>query len=202
MTVDADLDGEREPGRQPDVDQAQFGIEEVEVQDALLSACFDQVGTTLAGGQPEAGAAFHAAEDTDQAFADRSFSEDGLDDRLLAMSPLKESIRGAGLLGQALGVIDQGLGLLLGKGHELTPSDFENVIDEPFEGRPIGDGQMTRETHAVETREHGDDQAGKLGNEARQRFHGVLLQGGESSNPILTGERRFCSSFLVAATPR
>ena len=38
--------------------------------------------------------------------------------------------------------------------------------------------QMSLEDDAVETGEHGDDQAGKLGDEARQRLHGVLLRKG------------------------
>jgi hypothetical protein len=184
------------------MDQAQFGVEEVEVHDALLAAGLDQAGAALAGDQPKAGAAFHAAEDTDQSFADRSLAEDRIDDRLLAMSPLKELVFGAGLPGQALGVVDHGLGLLLGEGHEVAPSDLEDVVDEAFQGRPVGDGQVAREADPVKTGEHGNDQAGKLGNEARQRLHGVLLQDGAPSNPILTGGCHSCSSFLVAASPR
>src|SRR5262245_45825866 len=61
---------------------------------------------------------------------------------------------------------------------------------------------MALEDDAVETGEHRDDQAGKLGDEARQRLHGVLLRKGGSANPILKVERRFCSSYLVAALPR
>ena len=115
---------------------------------------------------------------------------------------LKESVFGAGLLGQSLGIVDEGLGLFLGEGHEVTPPDLEDVIDEAFEGRPVGDGQVALEDDAVKTREHSDDQLGKLDDEARQRLHGVLLQGGCLDNTILEAERRFCSSFLVAASPR
>src|SRR5208337_4007579 len=78
----------------------------------------------------------------------------------------------------------------------------EDMVDEPFESRSIGDGQIALEDHAVKAREHGDDQVGKLGDEARQRLHGVLLRVGATSNPILAGERCYCSSFLVAASPR
>ena len=38
-------------------------------------------------------------------------------------------------------MLDQRLGLLLGEGHEVAPPDLEDVIDEAFEGRPIGDGR-------------------------------------------------------------
>jgi hypothetical protein len=115
---------------------------------------------------------------------------------------LQVSELGAGLLGQALGGVNQGLGLLLSEGHEVAPSDLEDVVDEAFQGRPIGEGQIALEDDAVKAGEHGDDQAGKLGDEARQRLHGVLLWVGAYSNPILAGERRFGSSFLVAALPR
>ena len=202
VAVDVDLDGEREPGRQPDVDQAQVGIEEVEVEHALLPACVDQAGAVLAGDQLEAGAAFHAAEDADQPFADRPLSQELVDELVLAVGALEVVVLGAGLLGQALGVIDQGFGLFLGEVHEVAASDLEDMVDEPFEGRSVGDGQIALEDDAVEAGEHGDDQVGKLGDEARQRLHGVLLRVGASSNPILAGERRFCSSFLVAASPR
>src|SRR5262249_5907547 len=177
--------------------------EEVEVQDALLPPRIDQARSVGAGGQPEAGAALQAAEDTDQALDQiGSLSQDLIDQLVLAMGPLKEAVFDAGLLGHPLGVVDHGVGLILGEGHEVAPSDLENVVDEAFEGWPIADGEVALEDHAVEAGEHGDDHAGKLGDEARQRLHGVLLRVGASANPILTGGRRLCSSYLVAATPR
>ena len=202
VAVDVDLDGEREPSRQPDVDQAQVGIEEVEVEHALRPACVDQAGAVLGVGQLEAGAAFHAAEDADQPFADRPLSQKLVDELILAVGALEVVVLGAGLLGQALGVIDQGFGLFLSEIHEVAASNLEDVVDEPFESRSVGDGQIALEDDAVKAREHGDDQVGKLGDEARQRLHGVLLRVGTTSNPILAGERCFCSSFLVAASPR
>src|SRR4029079_354120 len=70
VAVDVDLDGEREPSRQAAVDQAQDGIEEVKVQDALLAALVDQAGPVLGGDELETGTAFHAAEATDQDLED------------------------------------------------------------------------------------------------------------------------------------
>jgi hypothetical protein len=40
------------------------------------------------------------------------------------------------------------------------------------------------EDDAVKTGENGDDQAGKLGDEARQRLHGVLLPKGLVQTPF------------------
>ena len=156
--------------------RAQLGIEEVEVQDALLSALVDQAGPVLAGDELEAGAAFHAAENTDQALENGPLSEDLIDQFVLADFALQESVFGPGLLGQSLGVLDHSLGLFLSESHEVLASDPEDMIDEPFEGRPVGDGQIALEDDAVKARQHGDDQAGKLGDEARQRLHGVLLR--------------------------
>ena len=97
-------------------------------------------------------------------------------------------VLGSGLLGHAIGEIDQNLGLFLGKGYEVTSPGLEDVIDEAFEGRPIGKRQVALEDYAVKTREHSDDQADKLDDEARQRLHGVLLQGGCLDN-IIIGDR-------------
>jgi hypothetical protein len=82
------------------------------------------------------------------------------------------------LLGEALGVIDQGLGLLLGENQEVAGADLEDVIDEAIEARPIGAGKVTFEDHGIEAGVHSEDQAGKLGGEARERLHGVLLRAG------------------------
>src|SRR5579883_2606681 len=184
VAIDVDLDREREPGRQADVDQAQLRVEEVGVQDALLPPRIDQARSALAGGQPEAGAALHAAEDDDQALDQvGSLSQDLVDQLVLAMGPLKEAVVAAGFLGHLLGVVDDGVGLFLGEGHEVAPPDLEDVVAEAFEGRAVGEGQMAREEDAIEAGEHGDDQAGKLGDEARQRLHGVLRWSGASREP-------------------
>ena len=95
--MDIDLDAEGEPSCQPDVDQAQVGIEEVEVEHALRPACVDQAGAVLGVGQLEAGAAFHAAEDADQPFADRPLSQELVDELILAAGRLEVLVLGAGL---------------------------------------------------------------------------------------------------------
>jgi hypothetical protein len=118
------------------------------------------------------------------------------------MLALKEAVFGAGLLSQALGIVNQGMGLLLGEGHDVAPSALEELVDEAFEGWPVGEGQEAGEADSVKTGEHGDDPVGRFGEEARQRFRGVLLWDAATPNPILAGECRFCSYFLVAALPR
>jgi hypothetical protein len=57
------------------------------------------------------------------------------------------------------------------------------------------------EDDAVEALEHGDDQAGKPGDEARQRLHGVLLQAESSELCQETPNREvsMATSFLYLA---
>ena len=114
------------------------------------------------------------------------------------MGPLKESVFDAGLLGHPLGVVDHGVGLFLGEVHEVAAADLEDVVDEAFEGRPIGDGQVALEDDAVKAGEHGDDQAGKLGDEARQRLHGVLRWvGGLKQTPFCREDAVFAHPFWL-----
>jgi hypothetical protein len=68
----------------------------------------------------------------------------------------------------ALGAVDEGLGLSLGEGHEVSAADLEDVMDEALEGRPVGDWEVALEDDAVEAGEHGDDQAGKLNRAAQE----------------------------------
>jgi len=75
--------------------------------------------------QPEARAAFHAAEETYQPVADRALAQKLVDELVLAVSTLELMVPGTGLLGQVLGEIDQNLGLFLGKGHEVTSLDLQ-----------------------------------------------------------------------------
>ena len=116
------------------------------------------------------------------------------------MKTLKKSVLDAGLLGKPLGIVNQGLGLFLGEGHEVQ-ADLKDAIDEALEGRSVGDGQIAFEDDTIKTREHGDDQVGKLGNEA-QASSWRSPSAWVSDNTILKAERRFCLSFLVAAPPR
>ena len=98
---------------------------------------------------------------------------------------------------------DQTVGVLGSKDlHEVATTNIQNAIHEVLEFTGSRQSEMALEDDAVKTGQHGNDQAGKLGNEARQRLHGVLLRKGAATNPILRAERRICSSYLVAALPR
>jgi hypothetical protein len=132
-----------------------------------------------------------AAEDADQPINDGPLSQHVVDELIFAVKTLKNSVLGAGLCGQSLGKVNQGVGLFLREGHEVTPPHLEDAIDKAFEGLTVGEGQIALENDAVKTREHSDDQAGKLDDEERKRLHGVLLQRRCPDNTILEEERLF-----------
>src|SRR5262249_38801640 len=76
-------------------------------------------------------------------------------------------------------VLDQAIRVLGRQGfHEVGSAYVQDAVDEMLEFTGGGQRQMTLEDDTVETGEHGDNQAGKLGDEARQRLHGVLLREG------------------------
>ena len=90
-------------------------------------------------------------------------------------------------------MINQNLRLFLGEGHELAASDLKDVVDKASQGWTVGDGQMAREANPIKTREHDNDQTGKLGDEAQSVFIAFSSNVGVSTT--------FCSSSLVAAPP-
>ena len=55
-------------------------------------------------------------------------AQDLIDQVVFAVSPLKESVFGAGLLGQALGVVDHDLRLFLSEGHEVELVSTEEGV--------------------------------------------------------------------------
>src|SRR5262249_12047367 len=75
VAVDVDLGGEREPGRHPDVAEAELRIEEVEVKDALGPAGEAESRPAVAVAQFDGAAGFLAAEDAHQALAEASLAQ-------------------------------------------------------------------------------------------------------------------------------
>src|SRR6266436_194676 len=83
VTVDVGLDGKGEPRLQTYIDQAELGIEEVIVDHALQTPGEDQAWPVLSLDQLDAPARLHATENSDQSFAEASFADLFLDERLL-----------------------------------------------------------------------------------------------------------------------
>ena len=198
VAIDVDLDSERQPGLQANVDQAELGIEEVVIEDPLLPGSADELGPVGTRHKREGRTRLLGAEDTDKSLGDTLVADEVLGPLVLAELAGAIQVDSASLPRPALSMRDETVRVLRRHGfHEVGAANFQNAIDEVFEFAGSRQGQMALEDDAVKTGEHGDDQAGKLGDEARQRLHGVLLQKGSSTNPILRVERRLCSTYLV-----
>jgi hypothetical protein len=78
VAIDVDLDSEREPGLQADVDQAELGIEEVVIEDPLLSVSADELGPLGAGHEGEGRTGFLSAEDADESLGDSLVADEAL----------------------------------------------------------------------------------------------------------------------------
>ena len=203
VAVDIDLDGERQPGLQANVDQSELGIEEVIVKHALLPGSTDELRSLGAWNEGKGRTGLQGAQDADKSCDDTLLADDALSPLVLAEVTGAIQVGAPGLASPILGVRDKAVGVLRSQGlHEVGAAHLQHAIDEVLELTRRRQGQMALEENAVKTGKHGDDQAGKLGDEARQRLHGVLLQNRAGANPILKAERRFCSSSLVAALPR
>jgi hypothetical protein len=162
------LDGERQSALQANVDQAEPGIEEVVIEDPLLSVSTDELGPLRARHECEGRTGFLRAEDDDKSLGDALVSEEILGPFVLSELAGARFVGATGLPSPDLGVLDQAVGVLGRQSFpEIGAANFQNAIDEVFEFAGSRQGEMALEDDAVKTGEHGDNQAGKLGNEAR-----------------------------------
>src|SRR5208337_4800962 len=84
VAVDVDLDCEREPGLQAEMNQTAIGIEEIIVQYAMRPARENQARSSLAMNQLDGAASFHDLQDGDQSFAETALADGVLDELLFA----------------------------------------------------------------------------------------------------------------------
>jgi len=177
VAVDVDLDGEGKPSLETDVDQAKFGVEEIEVQDALRSAREGQTGSMAGMRQLDGAAGFHAAENGDQTFANGVLLELLTDERLFSVVSLKVSIGCADGLRRRSSGIDEFLRLLLDEGQEVLASLVQNAIDPRIEVAIAAKRKMTFENHSIMAAERGYNRLSEFLPKAEVRRHGVLLPG-------------------------
>ena len=78
------MDGERQPGLQADVDQAELGIEEVVIEDPLLSGSADELGPFGTRHEREGRTGFLGAEDADESLEDALFADEVMGPLVLA----------------------------------------------------------------------------------------------------------------------
>jgi hypothetical protein len=175
VAVRVDLECERRPGLQTDMDQAQLRVEEIVVKNALLPRPGHKLRPLLAGNEGERVAGFLSAEDADEAFFDAMFAKESFRPRLFFEGAGAIQIRSPRLASDVLGVLNEGLGELRSDDvHEMATPHLEGPIDEFFELGQRRHGQMSLEDHAVETMQRANNKAGKLGDEAPYCIHGIL----------------------------
>ena len=134
MAVDVDLDGERQPGLEADVDQAELTVEEVVVEDALLSGSAHELRPFRAGHECERGTGFQGTEDAHESFGDALVSNEV--ERPLVLAELAGAILvgATGLRRPVPSMHDQTIGVLGCQSlHEVASADFQNTVDEVLE---------------------------------------------------------------------
>ena len=120
VAIDVDLDGERQPGLQADVDQAELGIEEVVIEDPLLPGSADELGPFGARHEREGGTGFLGAEDADESLGDALVADQVVGPLVLAELAGAIEVGAAGLPCPVLGMLDQTVGVLGCQGlHEV-----------------------------------------------------------------------------------
>lgn len=170
VSVEANLSGEREPGRNPHMHEAKFAIDEIEVETEAFAAGRDDLRAALPVGDLEALAGLNGREDADQPLGDLVTLGDGPDTLFLSNRAGQVEIRPCGSVGHGLGVLLDQLGL---PGYEsaevLDPQALAGY--ELLHGLGPSQGQMAFEENPVEARNGAGDLGLMLVDES---FHGVL----------------------------
>jgi len=171
VAVDANLHQQGEPRLQADMQQAEFRIEEVEIEGQTLASCIDQTRSFLSRNHFETLTRFNSPHHADQAFSDSLVSGDVLGQCFLAVWPVEIYVPTPGAFGELLSVIGDTLGLLLDEISKVF--DPQALIGEKLlHGITPTQREVALKQNTVETRDHTGDVFAILTNEA---FHGVLL---------------------------
>ena len=161
-SVEAHLDGERQPGLQPYVHQAELAVDEIEIQVQALAHGGDQsqlpgfsVPTNRVGL-----AGLDAGQDADQPLFDAVLLHDLASEVLFGEAGGRQITKGAPLLaGQSLGVLLEPTGEPFGERAEVLVQDVL-ARQEDVHSVTIADGpQGSPKEHAVETRQYACDAA-------------------------------------------
>jgi hypothetical protein len=167
-----------------DVAEAELGIEEVEIEDALRPLGEDQSRSAIAVAEFDRTASLLAAEDTDKALAEPAFADLLLDEVFLAGMSLEVKVRGPFLGGEVFGMSNEEFGFFFQEREEIFTLDAEGMIDEAIKVGFVGEREVSLEDHSIMATENGDDGRSELDEKSVLRGHGVLLQKGASATPF------------------
>lgn len=150
VTVEVDLNRKREPGRDSQMHETEFGIDEIEVQAQTLTPGTDQTGTPLSRDKSEALAGFHRTQDADEPLSDPIGLSDFPGFFLLPNLPVEVDVRPPALLGHGPGMLLESLGV---PRHEFLEF-FEQetlVAHKPLHGLRPTDRQVSFEKNPIKT---------------------------------------------------
>jgi hypothetical protein len=107
MAIDVDLDGERQPGLQTNVNQSELGIEEAIIKNPLLPRPTDELRTIGTRYERKGRTRFLGGEDADEPLGGALIADEVLCSLVLAELASAILVYAAGLPGPALSVLDQ-----------------------------------------------------------------------------------------------
>ena len=162
MAVEVDLDGEREPGLEADVEQAEAAVQEVEVEEEALPPRRADHRTPLPIGESKAAARLDRGEDAHEAVGDPVAAGDLAGALVLAHGGLEVLPGTTRALRHLVGVRPEPLRLPEHEGLKLL-EEHALVVEEILHPVRIAEGQMALEEQAVETRERAGRGGGVLG---------------------------------------
>jgi hypothetical protein len=203
VAVDVDLHREREPRRSPHVDEAEHGVDQVEVVNQALAPCRLQVRTICAHGQAKRLHRLDGTEDTDQPASNTVLAGDLSRELLLAHESGEIPVRATCVLGYQLRVGLQAAGDVERQLLEFLEPDAHRV-HPGLQALGVADRQMAFEDHPVETGQTAHDPVAMLHDEA---VHGASVSARCGLHKhIMPGpgavDITACLLPLVAALPR
>ena len=128
------------------MDQTELGIEEVVVEDPLLSGSADELGTFGAGHKSEGRASFLSAKDADESLGDALIADQALGPLVLAKLAGAILVGAAGLPSPALGLLDQAVSVsnaFLNRGEIVSIRGREPEDMQRFQAKP-DPGDLTK----------------------------------------------------------
>ena len=171
VTVDIDLDDEREPGLDPHMHKAKFSVDPIEVETKTAWVGMNDSRLSLSVGELEALALFDKGEHTDQPFGDVVPSSQVFDKFFLTDGPIQVDVGTRAFFRHGHGVLFETFRALGHEGLEI----FEQkalLIHEAFHGLGITHGKVPFEQNSIKTAQGAIDFVFVFPYES---FHGALL---------------------------
>lgn len=171
MAIDGNLNDERKPGLDADVDKAELGMDEIIIETEAFAVCGKDTWPADAIADFEGGTGFQFGKDADQTAGNVQFLSDAAGFIVLADMAREILIRAVMFCGHGFGVQNQAIGLSLDELGEILDFEAAGGYKLIQTGGIIDGSEMSFEDDAVKAIEC----AGNLGDVFfDKQFHGVL----------------------------